>query len=201
MCDSWSRRSFIGGVGLVTAALSLRSGTLASADPEGDLPPLIFPRHAWKAESPGRGMRSHQIEHVTVHHTGPPPWYGSPAAPAYLRQIQAFHTGGERGWPDIAYHLLIDLAGGVWEGRPLGFAGDSATAYDPAGHALIAVLGDYDVQAPNTAQIDALATTTRWLLEAYSLDAEAIGGHRDLAATACPGRNLYAVLGELTARL
>ena len=142
-------------------------------------------------------MRPHAIERVTLHHTGPPAWYGTPPAPTYLRQIQAFHTGPERGWPDIAYHLLVDLDGVVWEGRPLEFAGDTATAYDPAGHALIAVLGDYDAQTPNEAQAGAVMETVHRLLATYALEAGVLGGHRDYAATACPGRALYTLLDEV----
>ena len=142
-------------------------------------------------------MRTHLIQRVTVHHTGPPAWSGTPAAPAYLRQIQAFHTGPGRRWPDIAYHLLIDLDGRVWAGRSLSYAGDSATAYDPAGHALIALLGDYDVQRPSTAQLDALQAAIRWLLAEYGLNPQTVRGHRDYAATACPGRNLSSLLATL----
>ena len=150
----------------------------------------IQPRSAWGAAPPRAGMRAHTIERVTVHHTGSPAWYGIPSVPAYLRQIHAFHTGPERGWPDIAYHLLVDLDGVIWEGRSLEVAGDTATSYDPAGHALIAVLGDYDAQSPNEAQVEAVRETVRWLLEVYALDRSVVGAHRDYAATACPGRNV-----------
>jgi hypothetical protein len=139
-------------------------------------------------------MQPHRIERITLHHTGPPSWLGTPPAPAYLRQIQAFHQGPERRWPEIAYHLLVDLDGAIWEGRPLDFAGDTATAYDPAGHALIAVLGDYDVQQPNEAQVAALVESVRWLMERWGLESEAVGAHHDYAATACPGRNLSTTL-------
>ena len=162
------------------------------------LPPFVQPRAAWDAAPPSpAGLRPHLIERITVHHTGPPAWDGTPPAPAYLRQIQAFHTSPARGWPDIAYHLLIDREGGVWEGRALGFAGDTATAYDPTGHALVAVLGDYDVQLPNAAQLAALAATVGWLLNAYGLNARPPAGHRDYAAITSPGRHLYPLLGRL----
>jgi hypothetical protein len=107
--------------------------------------------------------------------------------------------GPERRWPDIAYHLLIDLDGIVWEGRSLAVAGDTATGYDPAGHALIAVLGDYTLQHPNVAQEDAVAVTARWLIDSYGLAAETLRGHRDYAATACPGDHLAALLDDIRA--
>jgi hypothetical protein len=181
------------GVGL----LSGRSVPWATA--VGTLPWFALPREAWDAAPPGPGLKRHTIERITLHHTGPPPWFGLPPAAAYLRAIQAFHQGPERRWPDIAYHLLIDLDGVVWQGRALDFAGDTATDYDPTGHALIAVLGDYDEQVPSEAQVGAVTALVEWLMERFRLTAEALGGHHDYARTACPGRNLYALLDPLRA--
>jgi hypothetical protein len=192
----WRRRALCGlALGAGLALLRVPAGA------RGAEPPEVWPRDAWGAAPPGPGMRPHAIERVTVHHTGPPSWYGVPPAAVYLRAIQSFHQGAERRWPDIAYHLLIDLDGGVWEGRALAFAGDSATVYDPAGHALIAVVGDYDEQHPNRAQLDALAAIARWLCEAYGLDRATLGAHRDYAATACPGAQLYGCLEAVRASL
>jgi N-acetylmuramoyl-L-alanine amidase len=182
----------------VGAAAGMWLRTTAAACHDGaEMPPFARSRDAWGAAPSHGWLRPHRIERVTIHHTGPPSWFGTPPAPAYLRQIQAFHQGPERRWPDIAYHLLIDLDGTVWEGRPLGAAGDTATAYDPTGHALIAVLGDYDVQQPNQAQREAIVTSVRWLAERFAIDAGTVAGHRDYATTACPGRSLYALLAEI----
>ena len=172
-------------------------GDRVSAARLTELPPNVIPRDVWQPVPPSSPRRPHTIERITIHHTGPPSWYGTPLAPDYLRAIQAFHQGPERRWPDIAYHFLVDLDGAVWEGRPLGFAGDTATSYDPLGHALVAVLGDYDVQTPGAAQLEALRSLVEWLVEAYGVNAETLAGHRDYAVTACPGRNLYALIGEI----
>jgi len=193
---SLDRRGLLELVGSVAVSLFLGTASLPAAA-SAPAPASILPRDAWDAAPPGTGMRPHTIERITIHHTGPPSWYGTPPAPAYLRAIQAFHQGPERGWPDIAYHFLVDLDGAIWEGRPLGYAGDTATSYDPFGHALVAVLGDYDVQVPRAAQVEALSSLVAWLVEAYGAGNETLAGHRDYAATSCPGRNLYAVIGEL----
>lgn len=179
--------------GAVVAARTWPRSTSAAQS----LPGFAVSRHEWNAQPPGSGLRPHRIDRITLHHTGPPPWYGEPPAPAYLRLIQAFHMGPERRWPDIAYHLLIDLDGIVWEGRSLAVAGDTATDYDPAGHALIAVLGDYSRQYPTVAQRDAIVATVRRLMNTYDLAAETLRGHRDYAATACPGDNLVALLDDI----
>jgi hypothetical protein len=192
----WCRRLLaFAGAGL----LSSRAARRASA--AGALPTVALPREAWDAAPPGPGMQRHTIERITLHHTGPPSWYGLPPAAAYLRAIQAFHQGPERRWPDIAYHLLVDLDGVIWQGRALEFAGDTATDYDPTGHALIAVLGEYDEQVPSAAQVEAVMALVAWLMDRFRLSTEALGGHRDYARTACPGHNLYALLDPLRAGL
>jgi len=195
-----SRRGVLRGLGVALAGALVRTPTMAARGTVWQ-PEFVHTREAWAAAPAGARMRPHQVERVTLHHTGPPAWEGMPSAAVYLRGIQAFHMGPERRWPDIAYHLLIDLDGVVWEGRSLAFAGDTATAYDPSGHALVAVLGDYDRQRPTVAQVDAIVQTVRRLLEAYGLDAAVVGGHRDYAATACPGGNLYGLLPEIRATL
>lgn len=179
-------------------AAALAAGWRAEAQlREDDLPAVVRRRESWGAASTRGDLRRHAIERVTLHHTGPPPWFGAPPSATYLRQIQAFHQGPERRWPDIAYHLLIDLDGTVWEGRPLDAIGDTATAYDPTGHALVALLGDYDVQQVNEAQRSALVESVRWLVNRFAVDPTSVAAHRDYASTACPGRNLYVLLPEI----
>ena len=192
-----TRRCFVQRVVAMSAALVLQHSLHAPITAARSLSAFAVARDAWDARPPRPGMRPHQIDRITLHHTGPPAWYGAPPASAYLRAIQAFHMGPERRWPDIAYHLLIDLDGAVWEGRSLAVAGDTATDYDPAGHALIAVLGDYSVQQPNAEQRDAIVGTVRWLMDTYGVAADTLHGHRDYAATACPGDSLAILLDEI----
>jgi hypothetical protein len=192
-----TRRSLLRLFAAVSGAVTLHpriDATVATADPPSG---SVVPREEWGALPSGPGMRPHQIDRITLHHTGPPEWYGAPSASVYLRAIQSFHMGPERRWPDIAYHLLIDLDGVVWEGRSLLFAGDTATDYDPTGHALIAVLGDYSIQHPNAPQRDTIVDTVRRLMDAYSLTADALYGHRDYAATVCPGDHIAVLLDDV----
>ena len=77
---------------------------------------------------------------------------------------------------------------------PLEFVGDTATEYDPTGHALITVMGNYEIQEINEAQLAAVVDLASWLCYEYSIPPWLIKGHRDYAATACPGANLYLYL-------
>jgi hypothetical protein len=134
--------------------------------------------------------RTHTITRITLHHSGET--YGGDApTPHYLWKFQQW-CRQEKSWIDIPYHFLIDLEGRVFEGRDIRYAGDTNTDYDPAGHALICVLGNYEEQEPNESQLDAVVRLMTFLTRSYGLSPETIRGHRDVAdSTVCPGSNLY----------
>ena len=164
--------------------------------PTPEPPPiLVKPREAWGAAPPAQVYVPHTPSGVLLHHVGVP-WYGRPSVEQYLRNIQAFHTGPEREWEDIAYHFLIDLEGGVWAGRPPEVRGNPSVYYDSMGLVLICLLGDYDVQQPSEAQLVAAAGVAAWLVRRFTLAPDAIAGHRNRAPTSCPGDNLYRLIQD-----
>jgi hypothetical protein len=131
-------------------------------------------------------MRTHTIETLTVHHAGEQWGY---TGPARYRVWQDLHTG--RGWGDVAYHYIIGIDGTVYEARDTAYAGDTNTNYDPAGHFLVVVEGNFDKEQPTQAQLDSLVRVLAWASLLFGVLPSTIGGHRDHAATACPGGNLY----------
>ena len=95
----------------------------------------------------------------------------------------------------MPYHYVIDLDGNLYEGRDIRFAGDTNTEYDPAGHALIEVVGNYEESEPNQAQLETLVELMTMLAAKYAIEPDAIRGHRDFSdQTVCPGKNLYRYL-------
>ncbi len=116
----------------------------------------------------------------------------------YLRNIQAFHTGPQREWEDIAYHYLVDLDGVVWAGRPPTVRGNPSIYYDSSGLVLICFLGDYGTQVLSEAQVAAAAYTAAWVMRRFRIVAGPIGGHRDRAPTTCPGDNVYRLIKDRT---
>lgn len=130
------------------------------------------------------------LDRITIHHDGAE-FHGG--GRARMRALQSW-SRRVRGWVDIPYHFLIDRDGNIFEGRPLEFVGDTATEYDPTGHALITVMGNYNIQEINEAQLAAIIDLASWLCYEYSLSPQLIRGHRDYAATSCPGINLYRYL-------
>ena len=114
-------------------------------------------------------------------------------APAAIRGHQRFHQD-DRGWADIAYHYLIDLEGNVYEGRPVTAVGDTGTNYDPTGHFLVACEGDFSRQPIPDAMRESLVMVLAWAADTFGVDPSVIRGHRDLAATTCPGDDIYSLI-------
>lgn len=150
-------------------------------------------RAAWGA-GPQKGERpAHVIDKITVHHTAEV-LRDNRRAPEILRGIQSFHQG--RGFVDFAYHIAIDGNGHAYEARSQSIAGETFTEYDPTGHLLVVLLGNFEEQDVPDAQLASLADVLAWGSTTYRVDPETIAGHRDFAATACPGTRLYEHLSD-----
>ena len=158
----------------------------------------VICREAWGAQPPSSGFTEHTIERITVHHTAAV-IEDNRLSPGFTRKHQADHQS--LGWPDIAYHFLIDRNGHIYQGRPYTAAGDTRTSYDPTGHLLIAVKGNFEEQDLTEAQLESVIALLAWGVGEFDVAPTEITGHRDWAATACPGEAIYDLLttGDLTA--
>lgn len=175
--------------------------TTTAATPTTTLPAATVSaicREAWGAQPPTGEFAEHTIERITVHHTAAV-IEDNRLAPAITRQHQADHQG--LGWPDLAYHFVIDRNGHIYQGRPDTAVGDTRTNYDPTGHLLIALKGNFEEQDLTEAQLESLVAMLAWGVGEFRVLPTEITGHRDWAATACPGESLYALIesGELAA--
>lgn len=177
------------GAGLV----AMEVATVAS------LPPHI----ASSRNAGGADMRlriPHRITHVTLHHTGS----AEPLRPEddpveKLRGLQSWGAR-ERNWWDVPYHFLLDLDGRIYEGRDWHYMGETNTTYDPGGHFLISVVGNYERQEATPAQLAAIADLMAWALREFDLPLDRIGGHYNYASTGCPGQHLRRYLEDGTLR-
>lgn len=156
---------------------------------------VVVCRDAWRAAPPAAEFEPHTINQITVHHTAVV-LEANTNAPDQVRQHQQYHQS--RGWPDLAYHYVIDANGYVYEGRPVEYVGDTATDYDPTGHFLVCCEGDFNQQRIGEAQYRALVDLAAWGAVEFGVDPATIRGHRDLAATSCPGDNVYAAVADGT---
>ncbi|WP_213450378.1 peptidoglycan recognition protein family protein [Rhizomonospora bruguierae] len=230
----------------IDASSAPRAGLAATAAPASSMPlpggasctvPYLS-RAAWGANESLRfknGVESFPAEYypvqtVTVHHQGDEGSSSDPAAT--VRAIYEYQCVGQ-DWGDIGYHLLIDDAGRVYEGRWSGsdglpiFGGAPGPDGRPqmvtaahvdgfnSGNIGICLLGDFTTKLPTTAARDSLLRVLASLSVLCRLDPcgttnfvnpvsgtekpgiKTIPGHRDWAATECPGNKFYPQLPRL----
>ena len=163
-----------------------------------------LPAHIANSDSTGgAAMRlriPHQITHVTLHHTGDSrPLMPEDDPVARLRGLQSWGAS-DRNWWDVPYHFLMDLKGNIYEGRDYHFMGETNTSYNPGGHFLISIIGNYERQEATPAQINAIADLMAWAIHEFDLSLDRIGGHYNYASTTCPGTNLRKYLEDGTLR-
>jgi len=151
----------------------------------------IVRRADWGARPPkGRPKDiAAPVKYLFLHHSA-----GPDGGPEVLRNIQSFHQQ-HRGWSDIAYTWLYSPSTRTWyEGRGPGVAGAHTRGYNSIGHA-VCVLGNYErAQLPMTA-IDDLAEWATWHGGTWGPDQYV--PHLAMGKTACPGRNIIAVLDQI----
>ncbi|MFD6568925.1 peptidoglycan recognition family protein [Micromonospora profundi] len=169
------------------------------------------------------------VQTVTVHHTAGANDDPDPAA--FVRALYEYDTLVRYG--DLGYHLLIDEAGTVYEGRWSG--DDRQPVFGPigtdgrplmisaahvggmnSGNIGIALLGDFTERQPTRAARRALTQVLAAFCAVQLLDPRArvtfvnpvngvqaevptIPGHRDWAATECPGNAFYPKLPSVRA--
>lgn len=171
---------------------ALRARLAIAVEPVGPFVDDIVCRDAWGARKPRGEFVRHRVRRLTVHHSALM-LRDNRDAPQQLRDIQTLHQR-IRGWPDIAYHVVIDRHGNVYRGRPSWARGDTATGYDPTGHFLVMCEGNFSEQRIPEMQVAALVDVLAWAAHRFDVSPGTIRGHRDYAATACPGTTLYALI-------
>lgn len=160
---------------------------------------------------------------LTVHHTNTA--NGDPDPAATVRAIYRYHAV-DRGFGDIGYQYLVAEDGRVFEGRWSGTDGDPAhdsagnvvaaahVAGWNSGNVGVALLGTLTTQGPTAAARSSLESLLADLAGRHGIDPQGSGtytnpvngatwtgpniaGHRDFAATECPGGALYAQLPSI----
>lgn len=190
--------------------------------------PPIVPRTEWSDDAckptsaPDVGP---PVQRVFVHHTAIFPRYAPGEAPAAIRQMCNNHIR-DRKFSDIAYHLLIDRYGVIYQGRAgsilAPIVGAHAQGFNK-GSVGVALIGNFDADPVPDATRSSLVRVIAWLSELHGFDPGAVtphtstGGakslvpegetvdlpgilpHRRVAPTACPGGNLgrYVASGDL----
>jgi N-acetylmuramoyl-L-alanine amidase/FG-GAP-like repeat len=173
--------------------------------------PTIYSRAQWGADESQRDSSSlhyNEVHAGFVHHTVTANDYTRAEVPGIIRSIYAYHTRS-RGWSDVGYNFLIDRFGRVWEGRAGGVdrpvVGAHTLNYNDYAFAAAAI-GNFETARPSSPMLTAYGELFAWKLSLHGINPAstrqrvgsryfaAINGHQDAAATACPGKYLYAKL-------
>lgn len=177
---------------------------------------VVLPRGAWAGDgrSPGYIVAEDDVRVLLVHHSASPNGYDHDEVPAILQGFWSFHTGPEKGWPDIAYNFLIDRFGTIWEGRDgslLGQVRGDATGGNQGHSQLVCLIGTFETELPTPESRAALDRLLAWMADRAGLDptpgarsrfvslgsnrhptgteidTPTITGHRTMSLTSCPG--------------
>jgi hypothetical protein len=163
----------------------------------GDAPRVVSASE-WGGIERSGGLPHQTITYLTVHHQGEH-WAPDKDVPAYLRRLQQW-SRNTKGWIDVPYHYIIGPDGTIYAGRSPAIAGDTNTEYNPHGHLLVMLMGNFEEQTPTSQQWDSAVKLLAHLLRVHNLPPESIGAHRHWSnQTVCPGANLMARFEELRA--
>ncbi|WP_431871687.1 peptidoglycan recognition protein family protein [Nocardiopsis eucommiae] len=207
------RRAVLRGVAVASGA-ALAGGAFGVSTAHADTSsaaaePAMYFRADWGARPPSSPIQvlAEPPSFVVVHHTATPNSadHSEAHALALSRSIQNFHMDSN-GWSDAGQQFTISRGGHIMEGRdravPAVREGQHCVGAHVANNNSTCVgienEGTYMDEGPTQALTDSLVATLAWLCGAYGLNPqEAILGHRDFNATACPGDVLYAMLPDL----
>lgn len=213
-----SRRRVLGYGIAASAALLLPGFDLGSARAvaSGATPPVIHRRRDWAGDgfAPTGPLQAEDVRFLLVHHTAGPTHYSRDAVPGMIQGIYRFHTGSEKGWPDICYNFFVDRFGEIWEARAGSLDGPvmcDATGGSQGFAQLVCMMGNYHENAPAPEMIESCCWLLAHLADRYGVDtrpgatteiisrgsnkwpagtavtARTIAGHREMSATLCPG--------------
>ncbi len=164
-------------------------------------PSGVIPRTNWAAYGPNVRLADPmvRVERITVHHDGMPPatLRTQNAVASRIEQIRRGHR--RNGWADIGYHYIVDPQGRVWEGRPIALQGAHVKIANPRNMGIL-VLGNFEVERPTEQATSAVERFIVEQMRLHRVPASQIYTHRELAATACPGRNLQRLMVSARSR-
>lgn len=221
------RRSVITAIAAAPFAVPTTTSTLGNRAAETRLAPMprIIPRLTWGPDLAAKGIiEPEEVRFLIIHHTEEPGSdYEEEDVPRLLAGMYNFHTGGDKGWPDLAYNFLVDKFGNIYEGRTGSTDGPvqgSATGGNQGFTQLCCFIGDYSAEPPPQVAIDSMLHLLAWLADRYDVETRpgssveftsrgsnrwaegtsvvtpTICGHRDMSMTECPGDATYPLVKD-----
>lgn len=131
----------------------------------------------FRGSAPSAGKQK-TIDAIILHHS---------ASNGTVHSVHNYHKS--LGWWGIGYHYFIEADGKIYRGRPEEFVGAHAgSSNDYNAHSIgICLSGNFELTEPTPEQYHSL----RWLIDDIKsrYNIKEVLGHKDVTATACPGKN------------
>lgn len=118
------------------------------------------------------------LKYIILHHSGA-------SADQTIEQIHKYHLG--KGWLGIGYNVLVDKTGKIYWGRGINYIGAHCKGYNEMSIGICAI-GNMQKDNMPSAQKESIIKLIKEIREYYPSITDIVG-HRDLAATDCPGAN------------
>ncbi|QDV53154.1 peptidoglycan recognition protein family protein [Gimesia fumaroli] len=161
-------------------------------------PPTIAiePQNPWKPEAEVRDW-----EYIVIHHTA--------SSKGSVESIHELHSKKKdksgNSWLGIGYHFVIGNGNGMPDGaieptfrwrEQMHGAHAGNNKYNQQGIG-VCLVGNFEEAPPTEAQLAAVKKLVGVLKAEYKITGENVQGHRDVKATACPGK--YFPMSEVAA--
>ena len=120
---------------------------------------------------------------ILIHHSA------TPDTPLVETTAYRKYHMGARGWRDLGYHAVVELAGAAYVvilGRPISWAGSHCLGMNTKAIG-VCLAGDFTVVPPPMAQQECAARHVAGLCDVLSISTVNVQAHRDYRATECPG--------------
>lgn len=163
----------------------------------------LIPRAEWGARRPnGDKPLSGPAQGVYVHHTVTTQLAPDASVETEKAQMRALESiGFSRFGPTqgISYNVLVFPSGRAYEGVSMNRRGAHTDSRNSIVRS-ICFVGNYEVNEPTAAALETAAQILAHGKRVGWWTGLILGGHRDIKATSCPGRHVYAQLGAMNAR-
>lgn len=124
----------------------------------------------------GHEVRTGDPEGIVLHHAD--------AKRASVETVHGWHKGN--GWIGIGYHFYVRKDGSIYRGRPENWVGAHTYGHNSTKLGICAE-GNYETETMGEAQKKAIIELLDYLFGKYGN--LKVYKHKDLSATACPGKN------------
>ena len=165
----------------ITSPASRADSSMSPGITRSSLRPAVITRAQWGADETrrtGAPVYSSTLRVGFLHHTTGWSTYTQAQAAQFIRALYDWYTtpvgDGGPGYSDIAYNVLVDRFGRVFEGRAGGFdrpvKADAVVGFDDQTFS-VAAMGDFEANplpaASSDAMVSSIAAVMAWKLAAY----------------------------------